>query len=72
MGVYLEKKIDNLAELRDRDQQEWKQRTDRLSASLDTERSERVAAITMLDQRIGTAVGGEGEAVSTWPGGDWR
>lgn len=59
-AVYLEKRIDNLAELRDRDQDEWKQRTNRLSERLDSERSERVTEDAQLAQRIGTAIGGEG------------
>lgn len=59
-GTYLERKVDNLAELREHDHREWKERTDRLGSSLDTERTERVADVARLEQRIGIAVGGEG------------
>lgn len=59
-GAYLEKKVDNVEELRVRGEQEWRKRTDRLSESVDRERTERATAIAGLEQRIGTAIGGEG------------
>lgn len=59
-GAYLERKIDNLARLRERDEREWSQRTDALRTDLGAERDERVAEVARLAERIGVAVGGEG------------